>query len=392
MRVLHHLRHPRGLAAEEGRGLPRRGELDLVALGDERVARRGHVHRGLEAAVEARDLRLRQAGRPHGRDPAVELETRQALFRDGGHARQRRHARRGGHAQRPQRARLDVRRGGSGRHHGELHLAAEHVVHQRPHALVRDVLDVQPGPVHEHGRAQVQDGAVAGGAVVQHAGSRLRIGDQLAHVGGRHGRMGDEHEGGRAQDGDGRDVGQRVERDVPVHAGVHHVVVGDHADDRAVLRRAHDLRGAGDAARSGQVLDHHRLAERFREAGADGADGAVGPGAGRERQDDAQRPVRVALRARGPQAGPGSSQGSGAPGGRRAAGHCASGAGRYRGRGVGAAAAGGRGLGVRVRHAHVSVVVVGPRGLAPRSSRPRGNPAGQATARASCSASMAPGA
>ena len=59
--------------------------------------------------------------------------------------------------------------------------------------------------------------------------------------------------------------------------------------------RAHDLRGAGDAARAGQVFDHYWLAQRLGQAIADGADGAIGPRARRQRQDDAQGPVAQAL-------------------------------------------------------------------------------------------------
>ena len=59
--------------------------------------------------------------------------------------------------------------------------------------------------------------------------------------------------------------------------------------------RPHDLRGAGDAACAGQVFDHHRLAQRLGQAVADGADGAIGPRARRQRQDDAQGPVAQAL-------------------------------------------------------------------------------------------------
>ena len=62
--------------------------------------------------------------------------------------------------------------------------------------------------------------------------------------------------------------------------------------------RAHDLRGAGDTTRAGQVLDHHGLAQRLGQAVADGAVGAIRPRARRQRQDDAQGPGSPRLWAR----------------------------------------------------------------------------------------------
>ena len=64
--------------------------------------------------------------------------------------------------------------------------------------------------------------------------------------------------------------------------------------------RPHDLRGAGDAARAGQVLDHHRLAQRLGQAVADGADGAIGP----EPADSGRMMRRAGRPGSGPAPGP----------------------------------------------------------------------------------------
>lgn len=68
--------------------------------------------------------------------------------------------------------------------------------------------------------------------------------------------------------------------------------VGAHQQCVAVGRAAGDLLGADAAERAGAVLDQHGLAERVLQMLADQPRDIVGTGAGRERHDDLERPLR----------------------------------------------------------------------------------------------------
>ena len=71
-------------------------------------------------------------------------------------------------------------------------MAAEHVGHRRPRALVRDVDQIGAGQLLVHLTHDVRLAARAEGAVAQAAAPRLRVGDQLLEAVDRHTRVDDQ--------------------------------------------------------------------------------------------------------------------------------------------------------------------------------------------------------
>ena len=189
-------------------------------------------------------------------EPALEAVVRQARLGERRHVGKDRRSLRRRHPERAQLAGLDLPRDRRDPGESHLDLAAHQVGRHLRQALVGNVLDVDLGFAHEQHAGQVQHRAVPRRAVVQHPGLGLGQRDQLLHVLRRHGGMRDEDDRRIAQDADRRDVAQAVERDRLVDVRVDRVVVRDDAERVAVLRRAHQPVGGGDATRAGHVLDH----------------------------------------------------------------------------------------------------------------------------------------
>ena len=105
---------------------------------------------------------------------------------------------------------------------------------------------------------------------------------------------------GRGRDvDDGREIGERVVRDL----GIDGRVGGGgrnrrHAQRVAVRRRARGFGGPDHAAPACLVLDHHGLAQGLAQRLGHHAGNDVGRSAGRERDDEANRLGRIRLRAR----------------------------------------------------------------------------------------------
>ena len=66
----------------------------------------------------------------------------------------------------------------------------------------------------------------------------------------------------------------------------------------AVRVRFGDLRGGGGAAGAGAIADHDRLSQRVGKLGADQPADEIGRAAGRNRDNELNRAVRIVLRAR----------------------------------------------------------------------------------------------
>ena len=150
-------------------------------------------------------------------------------------------------------------------------------LHRGRRAAIRHMGDLDAGRMHEHREPEMAGGADAGRAEIELAGLRLGERDELRerlrldlgidHHQHRH--LGDV--------GDRDERGLRVER----HLGVEERIGGEDAGRRhqqrvAVGRGLGDRTRAGVAAGAGAVLDHDRLAERFRHLVADRARQHIG--------------------------------------------------------------------------------------------------------------------
>jgi len=147
--------------------------------------------------------------------------------------------------------------------------------------------------LHHHG-GDVIGAANAGIGDGQFAGIGLRIGDQFRHGLDRDRFMHGQHIGAEHHHGDGGEVLLEIIGQVRKQAGCgrHRTDIGQQ-QSRAVRRRLGDGVGAEIAGCAGLVLDHHALADRGRQFWADQPRQNVRRSAGRERHDDAHRPLEV---------------------------------------------------------------------------------------------------
>ena len=175
-------------------------------------------------------------------------------------------------------------------------MAGDQVVDRLSGAAVRHVVELDVGrlgePLHQH----VLVRADARGRAA-HAGRFLHRGDQLGHrihlergVHGEHLRLAPE-QAHRHQ------ILEEVDVQLQHMRRACHVVVGEQ-ERIAVGRRLDRGVDADRAAGAGAVLDEHLLAEPARDVFAGEPRDEVEPAAGRERHDEAHRPVRPVLRAR----------------------------------------------------------------------------------------------
>ena len=152
------------------------------------------------------------------------------------------------------------------------------------------------GLQHLHG--EMQRIADAGRAVVEAArlglGERDQFGDRVR---GKLG-VGRDHELRGHHLRDRHEILVHVERQRAVERRADRQAVGGEEDGVAVGRRLGERIGREIAARAGAILHHHRLAELLGELVAEEPGQGVDGAAGRERHDDADGPVRIALRQR----------------------------------------------------------------------------------------------
>ena len=199
--------------------------------------------------------------------------------------------------ERAQRAGSDVfdRRGHGGEH--DLHLSAEQIGQRGRRAAIGHVNHADPGHHHEQRGGHLGDRAGPVRSYADLARIGLGIGDELAQRLGRKRRI-DHHDMGQPHDA--RDRGD-VADEIEVELVVERRRVGggwrvEKQEGVAVGRRAHDRFGGQVAARARPVLDEERLPEPFRQRLREQAPRDVDPAAGRESDDDADRPCRIGLR------------------------------------------------------------------------------------------------
>ena len=204
---------------------------------------------------------------------------------------------RAGDRQRPELARLHQRQRARHvlDHEGEL--SGHQVGQRRRAAFIGHVHDVDAGHRFEEFGREVGRAADAARAVVELAGARLGVGDQLLHRLHGHRRVHDQQQRRGIHHRHRREVGERVEGEPGIEVRAHHQCGVAHQQGVAVgFRPGHDL-GADDAAGARPVVDHHLLPERCAEMLADQAGHDVEhAGARRERHHDAERAVGIVLR------------------------------------------------------------------------------------------------
>ena len=278
-----------GLEAHRLHALAGHVLLDKLAVGQ---------HAG-DGGVELRDDLLGRRCRGQEGVPGADVHVLVARLGEGRNLRRERYALVAAHREHLELAGLDMAldRRKSGK--GEQDLAAEHVGHRRPRALVRDVDQIGAGQLLVHLTHHVRLAAGAEGAVAQAAAPRLRVGDQLLEAVDRHARVDDESQRHVSDGCDRREipfdvVGQRREQ----HRIQHEGGVVREKQRMAVRRGFRDRVGADRGVAARPVLDHHRLAQRFRQALPHLPADDVGGAAGRVRHDDADRPGRISLRVR----------------------------------------------------------------------------------------------
>ena len=247
-----------------------------------------------DRALQRADDVLRRAGRRDQAMPCRRLEAGKTGFvhgrnvwQDGG-ALERRHR---------ERAHLAV---GEKAHHagrgGEHHLvvAGDDVLKRRRRALIGHMYDVDMGLRFEQFAGQMRRQAEARGREVELAGigfgERNKLGERMR----RHIEIDHQHIGLGADQADRSKIIHRIEADLGVEAGIG-------GEDRVVAqqqrvtvgpRMGHDF--AGDiAARSRPIVDDEGLAEQAAEFVGDDARHNVARAAGRETDDDGDRPFRV---------------------------------------------------------------------------------------------------
>ena len=244
--------------------------------------------------VELVDDRLRRRGRREHADPEIVFGVGEAGLHGGRHVRQRRRA--GRAADREHRQFPGRDQAARGRQRNEIEIAVAGHDRGEPFrpALVGNVLDVDPGRQPEPFAVEMGGAAGAGGGVVHRARLRLRGIDQilerlvLVRRHHQHVRQADE----RRYPGE---VARRVITRIRIGRRHDHVRGGMDQQRVAVGIGLGDGAHADRAAGAEAVLDHDRLAELGRETLGDRAGDDVGPAAGAERHDDADRLCRPRL-------------------------------------------------------------------------------------------------
>jgi hypothetical protein len=165
----------------------------------------------------------------------------------------------------------------------QLDLPAEQVLHRGRAALVGHVHHVDLGLGFEQLAGKMAGAPVAARAERELARIRLRITDQLGDRIGRHRRIQHQHVRRNRDQGDRREVLDRVVRHLAVQADVDRVRRQCALEDRVAVGRAfRDQVGADVAAGARSVVDDHRLSPGDRELLSDRAGDRVGdPPAGK---------------------------------------------------------------------------------------------------------------
>src|SRR5438309_876245 len=297
-RFAHHLAPLVVVGFEVGAELRGRVRVGLHAgRGDEFLHLVG-AHELRDLVVQLRDDVARRSHRRQQADPHDRLVAGDARLGDGRHLGNLGRALRRAHAERLQSSRFHVRN--RDRRADEAHLddSRHQVLLRRPAALVRHVVELDPGHVHEELGDEVLRAAVAGAGEVDLARLLLRSRDQLLH------RIHPErgvHDPHVRPGGDAdylREVGERVVRHRLVHVRRDHERRGGEEQRVAVRLRLRHVVRSDRASGAGPVLDEELLPEGLGELLRDDAPGHVGRAARRKRDHDAHRTAWISLRRR----------------------------------------------------------------------------------------------
>ena len=255
-RVAHDLGPLRNLARDVGGEFLRRAAGDLGAEAFEPRAQLRVAQGGVDVAVEPLDDRRRRGAGHDDAVPGDRLEAGHPGFGDGGQLRQAPRALRGRDGQRAQPSRLHVGQDGSRRGEHQLALAGDDIGERGLCALVGHVHHVDAGHRLEELAREMRRRAGAARCVVEPPGVRLCVRDQFRHCRRRHRWMHDEDVRLDGDQGDRREILDRIERQVPIErrVGGEDAVVAEEPGV-AIGRALRDDLGGEVAAGARAVLD-----------------------------------------------------------------------------------------------------------------------------------------
>ena len=260
----------------------------LQALDHFRCARRLGARGG-----ELVDDRLRRAGRRHHADPEIALVAGQSHLGDRRHVRHQFGAMVAGDAEHAQPPGGDLRMRGRIGVELELHDVGEQVGHCRRSAAIGDMRHLDADALQQQFHGQMRQRADAGRGVIELARILLGVGDEFLERLERRSRIADQHLRHRGDDRDRHQVFFGVVRQLRLQRGVDGVVRRRQQDRVAVRRRLGDGVGGDDTAGARLVFDHDRLAQIFSHLRGHHARDDVDRAAGRERQQQTDRPFRI---------------------------------------------------------------------------------------------------
>ena len=178
----------------------------------------------------------------------------------------------------------------------QRNLAADKIGGRLAAAAIRNVIELHAGHRAKQRGEQVLAAAVAGRRIVDLAGPRLGVGDQLLQGLHRQRRIDDDDARFATDQRDRREVVDRIESQVRIQGRTDRIGLRSQQQRVAVGRRLGDELAADRRSRAGLVLDEDRLPETLGQLLRDQAHRAVDRASRRKRHDDAHRPRRVVLR------------------------------------------------------------------------------------------------
>ena len=212
------------------------------------------------------------------------------------HIREEARARLAHHRERPQLSVLDIGRHRRHHIHEDLRLPGKRGLHRRRTALERNVRDLETMRDLEQILAdKVRRRTKARRRIIVFVGIGFDQRDQLLHAFGRHRGIDHDQFGTGDDEGDGREILERIERHFRAQHRLHHHVLRRQQDGVAVrsgLRRIGNAdRGAGAADILDVELHAVLLGQFLRNETRDG----VGRSARRIRHNNSDRPIRIFL-------------------------------------------------------------------------------------------------
>lgn len=284
--------------------LQRNGFLELLRAGgngfDALIAHElGHRRLRDDGPDVPRDLLHdggRSAGRCHETKPSTALHALIALFGEGGDIGEHFRAARRDDRQRPDLARPDMRQGRAHRVEAHFQMSAQQVGQMQGLALVRDGHHLDAGIAADYQTVEVETGAVAEVTVLHRLSGGLVADREITQGPVRRIGTDEHHHLGRRILRDRGEVGDRVIGRVGIQELGHGVSAEGRQQRVAIGGRAGDLRRPDTGARTGAVVDDHRLAPLLAEPLGDQAREPIRAAGGRAGQNDPDRLGRPLLR------------------------------------------------------------------------------------------------